>query len=378
MLKRYFTLKDNQAVVFDIISGMRDLKWIEVDLAAVKANLRWTLSRLDKGVKLMAVVKADAYGHGAVEVAKTILSGGASSLGVLTVAEAAALRSARIGAPIHLLSPILPENAADAARLKLIATLDTLEQAAALNRVAPASGLPIHLDLDFGLGRWGIAPKLLPDFLSGLARFKKIKLTGLSTHIAYVPGKNSVEAEDKLSAFHRIAQRLKRPFPGLVCHAANSSVLMDFPHWQMDQVRAGNLLYGINPSKTKSAPLKNSWRFYARIIALHEVNKGRAIGYASEYIAPRKMTLATLPTGYSDGLTMVPAERLIGFGGGFQYWGMLRGKKAPFIGRCGISHVLVDVTGIPSARIGDAVALPVRRTAANLRLPRVYWPLSPR
>jgi alanine racemase len=186
-----------------------------------------------------------------------------------------------------------------------------------------------------------------------------------------VPGKNSVEAEDKLKAFWRLAQKLKREHPGLVCHAANSSVLMDFPHWRMDMARVGNLLYGINPS-SRPAPLLNPWRFCARIIALRRVVKGRCIGYASEYVAARTMRVATLPVGYADGLTMEPAERLISFGSGFQYWGMLGQAKAPFIGRCGIAHVLLDVTAAPRAAVGDVVALPVRRTAASPHLPRVY------
>jgi alanine racemase len=350
---------------------MNHLKWIEIDLRAMRRNVKWVLSTLEPGVKLMAVVKANGYGHGAVEVSRTALKNGASSLGVLTTTEAAVLRQAGIKAPIQLLAPLLPENAGQAAKLGVIATIDDLVQARALNG-APGGVRAVNIDLDFGLGRWGIPPKRLPAFLTGLKRFKKLRVAGLSTHIDYVPGKNSVEAEEKLSAFNRIAQNLKREHPGLVCHAANSSVLMDFPHWQFDQVRVGNLMYAINKSRSKSVPIQKVWSFRARIIALHDVVRGQSIGYASEYIASRKMRVATLPAGYSDGLTMEPAERLIGFGSGFQYWGMLRGVKAPFVGRCGISHLLIDVTDVPNPRLGEAVTLPVRRTAANSQLPRIY------
>jgi alanine racemase len=255
--------------------------------------------------------------------------------------------------------------------LRLIPTIDDLLQARALNSAAGSAGVAVHLDVDFGLGRWGIAPKALGDFLQGLKRLKNLRLSGLSTHIDYIPGRNSVEAEEKLRAFHRIAQLLKQDFPNLICHAANSSVLMDFPHWQMDMVRLGNLLYGINTA-SHFAPLKNPWHFKARIIALHDVTKGRSIGYASEYVASRRMRAATLPVGYADGLTMEPAERFISFGSGFQYWGTLNGQKTPFIGRCGIAHVLIDVTGIPGARLGETVTLPVRRTAASPHIPRLY------
>lgn len=350
---------------------MKDLKWIEIDLGALRSNVKWVLSKLDRGVKLMAIVKANGYGHGAAEVSRAALKAGATTIGVLTPSEAAVLRKAGISAPIQLLAPILPENAREAAALRLIVTVDDLAQAQALNSAAGRS-LDIHVDLDFGLGRWGIAPKRLPEFVAGLKRLQRVRLAGLSTHIDYVPGKNTVEAEDKLSAFNRIAQGLKREHKGLVCHAANSTVLMDFPHWQFDQVRVGNLMYAINKSANKSVPIKKVWNFKARIIALHDVVRGRSIGYASEYIAARKMRVATLPAGYSDGLTMEPAERLIGFGSGFQYWGVLRGAKTPFVGRCGISHLLVDVTDVRSPKLGDTVTLPVRRTAANSQLPRVY------
>lgn len=350
---------------------MFHLKWIEIDLSAIKANTRWVLSRLNPGVKLMAVVKADAYGCGAVSVAKAALECGAESLGVLNVEEARALREARIKAPIHLLAPILPEQAPEVARLGLTATIDDLAQAKALAK-AVRGVIEVHVDLDFGLGRWGLPASALENFTRALKPLKKLRLAGLSAHIDYVSGKNAVEAEEKLGKFSRLSRNWKTRFPKLVCHAANSSILLDFPHWQMDLARIGNLLYGVPSSKIRPAQLKNPWKFYGRIIALKKVAKGKAIGYASEYLAPRRMTVATVPAGYADGLTMEPAERLIGFGSGFSYWGKLKGQNAPFIGRCGISHILLDVSAIPSARVGDAVSLPVRRTAASPRLKRLY------
>ncbi len=349
----------------------RPLKWIEVDLAAVASNIRWTRSRLKPGVALMAVVKADAYGHGAGPVARTALAAGARVLGVLTLGEAAVLRRAGLGAPIQLLAPVLPESARDVLRLNVVPTVDSLDVARALNAAAPRA-TAIHLDLDFGLGRWGVPPRQVEGFLAALSRLKRLTLAGLSTHIDYVPGKNAVEAEEKLWDFHRLSLKLKERFPRLTCHAANSSVLMDFPHWQMDMVRAGNLIYGINPTGNKTAPLKNPWTFQARLLTVRWVAKGASIGYASECVAARRLRVATVPAGYADGLTMEPARRDISLTSGYRYWGMLRGRRAPFIGRCGISHLLLDVTGCPGAKTGDPVILPVRRTAASPHLPRIY------
>jgi len=352
------------------MSAPTDLKWIEIDLSAIAHNAQWALSNLAPGARMMAVVKADAYGHGAVEVSKVALKAGAQSLGVRDLDEAEQLRTAGIEAPIHLLFPILPEQAPEAVRLDVSLSVDTLDQARALDAAA-RKRVNIHVDIDSGLGRWGVPPRELAPLMHNLRRLKHVKVEALSTHIDYVPGKNSVEAEDKLVAFKRLTASHKKKDKSLLLHAANSSIFMDFPHHRFDMACIGNLLYGINPSKSRPAPLKNPWRFCAKILSLRDVRKGTSIGYASEYVAPRRMRVATLPVGYADGLTMEPAERLIGFGGGFRYWGMRQGVKLPFVGRCGIAHVLVDATDAADAKVGDTVTLPVRRTAAR-HLPRAY------
>ncbi|NNN05376.1 MAG: alanine racemase [Elusimicrobia bacterium] len=349
----------------------QELKWIEVDLSAVAANTRWVASRLDGARELIAAVKADAYGHGAAEVARVALKAGASGLGVRDLSEAAELRRAGLKAPIHLLMPLLPSQAAEAARLAASPTVDTVEAARALNAAARGRRFDVRAEVDFGLGRWGVPPSGLAALNAALARLPRLRLIGLSAHIGYVPGKNTVEAEEKLGALRRLAAPYKNKNPAFSVRAANSSVFVDFPHHRFDAVCVGNLLYGINPSPSRPAPLKSAWRFLARIVSVRDVRKGASIGYASEYLAPRRMRVATLPVGYADGLTMEPAERLIGFGSGVSYWGTLGGTRLSFVGRCGIAHVLVDATDAPDARVGDAVALPVRRTAAQ-RVPRVY------
>jgi len=348
---------------------MDKLKWIQIDRSAIRHNLRWVRGRLAPGVRLMAVVKADAYGHGAPEVARLAVEIGSSHLGVLTLDEAFRLRESRPRAPIVVLSPILPSQAEDAARAGFELTVDSPRLLDALARTGRR--VRVHVDVDFGLRRWGIEPERLPSFLRSVRRRPKLTVAGVSTHFDYVPGKNAVEAEGKLRRFHELAEAAKREFPEAICHAANSSVLLDFPHWRMDMVRVGNFIYGINPTKTP-APLQSPWSFFARIISIHRVSKGQSIGYASAYIASSSMTVATLAAGYADGLTMQPLSHLIGLGRRHRFWGMLRGKETPFVGAASISHVLVDVSRVPSAKVGDAVALPIRRTAASLRLPRIY------
>lgn len=355
------------------------LKWVEIDLKTLAGNVRAIKKALRPGVALMAVVKADAYGHGAERVAGTALAAGANCLGVMTADEGAALRAVSPRAPIHLLAPSLPDEAPLIVKNALIPCADSLAFVKALDRAAGKSA-PCHLDIDLGLGRWGVKPQEAQKFLAAALKFKKARLFALSAHLAYRPPQNMIEAEEKLSSFSALAEKLRGLVPGLTAHAANSAVLSDFPHWQLDMVRVGNLMYGIYPTDVYKARrqgpplpgLGRPWQFYARIISVRHVRKGESLGYAGEFTAPRAMRLATIPAGYSDGLTMEPAENKIKITAGFNYWGVINGKRAYFTGKTGIAHTMLDVTDIPEAKPGTPVALHVRRTAANARLPRVY------
>lgn len=355
------------------------LKWVEIDLRALAGNVRAVKKALKPGVSFMAVVKADGYGHGAAVVSKTALANGADCLGVLTAEEGAALRAAVPKAGIHILAPSLPGEAPLIAKNGLIPTADSLPFIKALDRAAKKP-VPYHLDIDLGLGRWGAKPAEAMALLRQALRLKKALPGWLSAHLAYRPAQNMIEAEEKLSAFSRLARELRSLAPGLQAHAANSSILCDLPQRQFDMVRIGNLIYGIYPTdvyrkKVQGPPLpglKRPWQLYARVISVRKVAKGESLGYASEFTAPRAMTVATVPAGYSDGLTMEPTESRIKLTAGFSYWGVIKGRKAYFAGKAGIAHTLLDVTGIPGVKPGTPVALHVRRTAANARIPRVY------
>jgi alanine racemase len=355
------------------------LKWVEIDLKVMTGNVRAIKKALCPGVGFMAVVKADGYGHGAAAAAKTALASGADCLGVLTAEEGASLRESFPGAEIHLLAPSLPEELPLILKNRLIPTADSLEFIKRLDRAAKRPA-PYHLDIDLGLGRWGVKPEAAEAVFRKAATLKKARPYGLSAHLSYRPAQNMIEAEEKLSAFSALAGRLKQLAPGLKAHAANSAIFCDFAHWQLDLVRIGNLMYGIYPTdvykKKKQGPplpgLGRPWQFYARIISVRNVKKGESLGYSGEFTAPRAMRLATIPAGYSDGLTMEPTEGSIRITSGFRYWGVISGKKAFFTGRTGIIHTMLDVTGIPEAKPGTPVALHVRRTAANARIPRIY------
>ncbi len=357
------------------------LKWIEIDLNVIGANVRAVKKALNPGVAFMAVVKEDGYGHGALEISRTALANGAGALGTLTLEEAALLRRQGVKAPIAALAPAPASSAAGFIKLGVTPTVDSLNFIKALDRGTPAGRKTYYtIDIDSGLKRWGVAPAGLPAFLKATLKFKKAVPSAISTHIAYAPLKNMIEAEEKLSSFRESGEYAKRFYPGLKLCAANSAVLCDFPHWQLDMARIGNLLYGLYPSKvyinkTKGPPikgLKRPWKFYARIISIKKVRKGESLGYASEYVACKPMSIATVPAGYADGLTLEPSEKSIRISAGQAYWGVINGREAPFVGRSAIAHTLLDITGIPGVRIGTPVLLPVRRTAASARIIRIY------
>ncbi|MEQ1919654.1 MAG: alanine racemase, partial [Elusimicrobiota bacterium] len=239
------------------------MKWVEIDLSTIAGNAAWIRSQLPKGAGFVAAVKADAYGHGAVEVSRVVLKAGAERLGVRDLAEAAVLRKAGIKAPIQMLAPFLPEDSAQALKLDVIPVIESLIQAKALHRAAKGKKIRLQVDLEFGLARWGLAPKELPVLMKGLSKLRGITVDGLAAHLGYMPGKNAIEAEEKLGAFARLAA----PYPGLRLRAANSTVFMDFPHRRFDLACVGNLLYGINRSKVKPAAIKMPWRFFARVLS---------------------------------------------------------------------------------------------------------------
>ena len=366
--------------------------------------MRTVKRALKSGVRLMAVVKADGYGHGAEAVSRAALASGAGCLGALTADEGAVLRRMLPKAEINLLAPSLPEEAGEIIKNRLIPTTDSLAFIKALDHARGQQRLeargerqeaedvssilyplsaalyPYHLDIDSGLGRWGVSPREFGAFIKAASGFNRVRPVALSTHLAYAPRTNMTEAEEKLAVFEELGLKAKTIFPGLKLHAANSALLCDLPHWQLDMVRIGNLIYGIYPTdvyreKAKGAPIKGlerPWKFYSRIISIRKAKKGESLGYSSSYAASKNMTVATIPAGYSDGLSMEPTERSIKITAGFVYWGLINGKKAFFAGKCGIAHSLLDVTNIPEAEVGTPVSLHVRRTAANARIPRIY------
>lgn len=354
------------------------IKWIEIDTKAIKSNIKKIKKQL-KNKKLMVVVKANAYGHGAFEISKISQDLNVDFLGAMNIYETLELREKNIKTPIMLLSPFLEEDIKHILKSNIIATVDKIEQIKLLEKNTKKE-IKINIDVDTGLKRWGVELSKLYDFVLKAKEFKKVKIFSISTHIAYTPYKNMIDAREKLERFMEETNKIKKIFPDIIVHAANSLVFLDFPQFYFDMIRIGNLIYGIFPrdiySKKLSDPIKmgikRPWKFCAKIISIKNVKKGDTFGYASEIVATKNMRIATLPVGYSDGIGMEPQENVYQITEGKKYWATIDGKIAHFISKPSISHTLIDITNIPQAKIGTVVTLAVRRTAANSHIPRIY------
>lgn len=333
---------------------------MEVDLAAVRANVRAVRRVLGPEVRLVAVVKADGYGHGAVAVARASLDVGAESLAVTYLEEALPLRRAGLKAPLLVMGPVDPRDAGEAAGHRLSVMVDNLPLARALShRGTSRRPIDVHVKVRGGLHRWGVPLQDLTAFLKQLRRLPHLRCAGIFAHPGYMAGKNGPAVERWLSEWEDRLRSERAADPHLRVHVADSAVLLDFPQFRYRDVRVGNLLYGINPTD-KPLPLKNPWRPVTRLVRVVSVSAGTSIGYGGVFQADRAMTLGVLPVGYGHGFTLEPASPV----GSKGYWVTVRGQRCPVVGRVGMSHTVVDVSVVSRPRRDEKVFLPLRRTAS--------------
>lgn len=324
----------------------------------------------------MGMVKNNAYGHGLGPVSKA-LSKTCDALGVWTLEEARRLwQDFSAGPRLALMAPAFdpPQELALAVKKGAWLSVGSMELARTAAEAARRAKKPaqIFLDLDLGLGRWGSSLAGAVTLAKAILKMKSVQIIGISAHVDYLPGLHKTEAEIKLGRFLETAQNLEtligRP---LIKTCANTAVFLDFPTWRLDMVRIGNLLYGVNPTSTTFG-VTNAWTFKAKILNIRAVGRGETLGYASEFLAPKPMKVASVGCGFADGLTMEPAHRFIRLTGSSPYWAKFQGRQLPIVGRVGLGHALLDVSQTPKIKAGDSVELPVRRTAAPAEIPRIY------
>lgn len=333
-----------------------DHAWAEVDLGAVTANTR-ALRRAAPGAELMAVVKADGYGHGAAPVARAALAGGAAMIGVATLDEAVALRTAGVDAPLAtwLWAPGEDVRPAVAAAAQIgIAAAEHLAAVTAAAPLAPATGLtaagcvPVHLKVDTGMGRNGVLPAELPPLLAAIAAAERsgaIRLVGVMSHFACAdtPGDPSVAAQiatftDAVAAARAAGLRPRWR------HLANTAATLAIPAAHFDLVRCGIGLYGLSPLPGPS-PLTPAMTLRTSVALTKRVPAGQGVGYGLTYRTDRETTLALVPVGYGDGI-----PRCAGNIGEV----LLAGKRRRIAGRVAMDQVVVDCGDDPVA-IGDEV-----------------------
>lgn len=335
----------------------------EINLGAIENNIRELKKLSNPGVRFMAVVKADAYGHGAVQAAEKAISSGADWLGVARLHEAVQLREAGIKVPVLVFGYTCPEQAVLIKELDLSVTVYSFEMAEALAEKAADSGiqLDVHIKIDTGMGRVGIiagggesCKRFNDQAVSEIKKImglKGIAVKGIYTHFAAADHRNRTYTNMQISLFDDLLGRLEKEKlrPGL-CHAANSAGILAYPKSHYDMVRAGISLYGLYPSDEtdKTARLIPAMSLKSFVTSVRKVKKGFKVSYGMTWEAGRDTVLATVPVGYADGFSRLFSSN------GFMLVG---GQRAPIAGRVCMDQTILDVGHIPGVRAGDGVVL---------------------
>jgi len=335
---------------------------VEVETAALAHNLRLLRARTGPAVRIQAVVKADAYGHGAVPCARAFVAAGADWLGVALVEEGVELRRAGLLVPVCVLSGIAtPQDARVLVGYRLtpmVYRVDQLELVAAAARDAGLARYPVHLKLDTGMGRWGALPEDLPSLMDRLAQLPALELEGLATHFAHADSGDPAELLGPLQRFRALEQSLAtRGWSPTLRHQCNSAALLcggalGLGQGPGEMVRPGIALYGVDPLEQAgdgaAHPLRPALTLRTRVAHLKSVGAGFAVSYGGTFQTARPSVLATLPIGYADGLPRAASNRA---------QVLVRGRLAPVVGRVCMDACVVDVTDVPGAALGDEVVL---------------------
>lgn len=323
-----------------------------VDLSALRANLRTVRRLAGPGVEVLAVVKADAYGHGDIETARALCAEGVGRLGVATVAEGVRLREAGVDAAILVLGSLYSGDAAALVRHSLdpvVASLDLLRHLDAFG-VEHGTEIPCHLKLDTGMGRLGLLPDAIEEWLPELDGLKAVRLQGVMSHFARAEEPQSPSCRGQLRAFRHTLERIRATHDVPLAHMANSAAIMGLPEARFDMVRPGGMLYGIfsHPPLAELVRLAPVLTWKTRILQLKTLPKHSPISYGGTFVTRRESVIATLPVGYADGYKRSLSNKAAV---------LIRGRRAPVVGRVTMDLTMADVTAIDGVQPGDEVVL---------------------
>ncbi len=326
---------------------------VEVDRGAIEHNVRSLKALTRPGTLFMAVVKADGYGHGALEAARAALRGGADRLGVATVAEAIELRDAGLSTPLHVLSEPPAETAETLIARDIVPTVTTREFAGALGRAAAVRGVDAryHLKIDTGMNRIGVRAEEAHLVASALHGFPGLRLEGVFTHFATADVPGDWDFDDQLRRFLEAVARIRSEGvdPGIV-HACNSPATMLHPEAYLDMVRCGIAIYGLPPSSACEGvvDLRPAMRVAARVSLVKRIGMGEGVSYGLTWRAAAPTTIATLPLGYADGVHRV-------LSGSMEV--LLGGVRCPQAGRVCMDQFMVEVPRGVEVSLGDEAVL---------------------
>lgn len=338
---------------------------VVVDLDAVAGNIAALRRITHAKARLMAVVKANGYGHGSVEISKTALANGADSLGVARIEEGRELRSAGISAPILVFGYIPEPDMPDLVEYDMTATAYSLESARAISETATKLGksIRVHVKIDSGMGRLGYLPDILRgtadhgkrlgaivDEILSVAKQPGLFLDGIYTHFATADKSDKRFAIDQFNLFlHLLSCLEKNGMEIPVRHAANSSAIIDMPETHLDMVRAGISLYGLYPSREvdrRRISLTPAMSLKTRVIHLKKVPAHFPVGYGRTHVTKTPTVIATVPIGYADGYSRLLSNR------GHM---LVRGQRAPVVGRVCMDLAMLDVGHIAGVSLYDEV-----------------------
>lgn len=334
--------------------------WAEIDLSAIRHNISEIRRVVGHDTGMLVVVKGNAYGHGAVQVANAVLREGIEYLGVARLSEAIVLRNAGIKAPILILGYTPPDCAPRLVDLKLTQTVHSCEYAerlASFLHCAKAK-LTVHLKVDTGMGRLGLLPESLPgqasivDRVQDIVRHGVFEIEGICTHFAASDAACLDNAKHQLSLFNETVEALKGAgyeFP--IVHAANSGAIMTMPEAYFNMVRPGIITYGLYPSAEVDRSvfdLRPAMRVKASLVSVKDAPRGTTVSYGHTHLVEEDTTIGVVPIGYADGY-----DRLLSSRGTM----LVRGKRVPVVGRVCMDQTMVDLGKVPDAECGDEVVI---------------------
>ncbi|WP_353093388.1 alanine racemase [Tissierella praeacuta] len=328
--------------------------WAEIDLDNLAHNIKEVRKHTDRKALVTAVVKADGYGHGSVNISRTFLDNGADRLAVAVLSEAIELRKANINVPILILGYTPPTQYEKLLEYDIIQAIYNYEDAKILSNKAVELNkkAAIHIKIDSGMGRIGFLPteSSIKDIIN-ISNLPNIYIEGIFTHFAKADETNKSHAEGQFEKYMKVVNDLKEQGLNIpIRHVCNSAGIIDIPRFNLDMVRAGIMLYGFYPSDEvkKEIELKPAMTLKAKISHLKVVPKGTGISYGQIFVTEKESKIATIPIGYADGFTRILTGKAEVY---------IKGKRAKIVGKICMDQCMIDVTHIDDVKLGDEVVI---------------------